>query len=95
MMPHLSYSKKDSEKLKVFHIKPEKMADRAALMTVKWVSFLVNTLSRYNMGTMTEKKWLTRTLILETLSGVPAVVGGLARHMRILRLFKKDNGWIQ
>ena len=57
-------------------------------MTVKVVKFTVDILSRYNISKMTEKKWLTRTLIFETLSGVPAVVGALGRHMRSLRVLK-------
>ena len=63
-MPHLSYAKDEAEKLKVHHLKPEKIPDRAALMTVKMVKFMVDTLSRYKMFNMTEKKWPTRTLIL-------------------------------
>ena len=65
-----------------------KIPDRLALMTVKVVKFTVDILSRYNISKMTEKKWLTRTLIFETLSGVPAVVGALGRHMRSLRVLK-------
>lgn len=64
-------------------------------MTVKTIKFAVNTISGYNMGSMTERKWLTRTLLLETLSVVPGMIGSMCRHMRSLRLFKKDNGWIQ
>lgn len=44
---------------------------------------------------MTEKRWLTRTLLLETLSVVPGMVASMCRHMRALRLFKHDKGWIQ
>jgi hypothetical protein len=71
------------------------LADWSALFTVKVIKFTVDTITRYNISPMTEKRWLTRTLLLETLSVVPGMVGSMCRHMRSLRLFKKDNGWIQ
>lgn len=43
---------------------------------------------------MTEAKWLQRFLFLETVAGVPGMVAAMLRHMRSLRLMKRDNGWI-
>lgn len=43
---------------------------------------------------MTEKTWLNRVLFLETVAGVPGFVAGMHRHLRALRLMKRDNGWI-
>jgi hypothetical protein len=42
---------------------------------------------------MTEKKWLTRFIFLESVAGVPGMVGGMLRHLRSLRGLKRDNGW--
>lgn len=42
---------------------------------------------------MTEKKWLTRFVFLESVAGVPGMVGGMLRHLRSLRRMKRDNGW--
>jgi hypothetical protein len=44
---------------------------------------------------MSEKKWLIRFIFLETVAGVPGMVGGMLRHMRSLRAMKRDNGWIE
>jgi len=33
-------------------------------------------------------------MFLETVAGVPGMVGGMARHLRSLRTMKRDNGWI-
>ncbi|PLB55655.1 alternative oxidase [Aspergillus steynii IBT 23096] len=44
---------------------------------------------------MTEKKWLTRFVFLESVAGVPGMVGGMLRHLRSLRRMKRDNGWIE
>jgi hypothetical protein len=45
-------------------------------------------------GIMTENKWINRVLFLETVAGVPGFVAGMHRHLRSLRGFKKDLGWI-
>lgn len=42
---------------------------------------------------MTEKKYLIRNIFLESIAGVPGMVGGMMRHLRSLRRMKKDGGW--
>jgi len=44
---------------------------------------------------MNERKWLVRFIFLETVAGVPGMVGGMLRHFRSLRKMKRDNGWIE
>ncbi|KAI9834954.1 MAG: Alternative oxidase, mitochondrial precursor [Sarea resinae] len=48
--------------------------------------------SRFDMN---ERKWLIRFIFLESVAGVPGMVGGMLRHLRSLRLMKRDNGWIE
>ena len=43
---------------------------------------------------MSEKKWLYRILFLETIAGVPGMMGGMVRHLNSLRWLKRDQGWI-
>jgi hypothetical protein len=43
---------------------------------------------------MTVSKWVQRCLILETVAGVPGMVGGMARHLKSLRVLHRDKGWI-
>ena len=43
---------------------------------------------------MTDAKWLQRMIFLETVAGVPGMVAGMLRHLRSLRLMRRDNGWI-
>jgi len=45
------------------------------------------------VSTMTEAKWLVRFIFLESVAGVPGMVGGMLRHMHSLRKMKRDNGW--
>ncbi|THH01563.1 hypothetical protein EW026_g1153 [Hermanssonia centrifuga] len=41
-----------------------------------------------------EKQWLARILFLESIAGVPGMVAATLRHLRSLRLMKRDAGWI-
>ncbi|KAG8716184.1 hypothetical protein FRC09_015991 [Ceratobasidium sp. 395] len=43
---------------------------------------------------MTESEWLTRIVFLETVAGVPGMVAATIRHLRSLRLMRRDAGWI-
>lgn len=42
---------------------------------------------------MTEEKWLIRFIFLESVAGVPGMVGGMLRHLKSIRQMKKDQGW--
>ncbi|KIP08097.1 hypothetical protein PHLGIDRAFT_69908 [Phlebiopsis gigantea 11061_1 CR5-6] len=43
---------------------------------------------------LTEQQWLQRILFLETIAGVPGMVAAVLRHLRSLRLMRRDAGWI-
>lgn len=44
---------------------------------------------------MTEKQWLQRFVFLESIAGVPGMVGGMVRHLHSLRLMRRDKAWIE
>jgi hypothetical protein len=44
---------------------------------------------------LTEAQWLVRVIFLESIAGVPGMVGGMLRHLHSLRRLKRDNGWIE
>ena len=44
---------------------------------------------------MTENEWLLRFIFLETIAGVPGMVGGMIRHLRSLRKVEKEGRWIE
>jgi ubiquinol oxidase len=44
---------------------------------------------------MTERKYLVRNIFLESVAGVPGMVAGMMRHLRSMRLMKRDNGWME
>ena len=43
---------------------------------------------------MNERKWINRIIFLETVAGVPGMIGGMQRHLRSLRTLERDHGWI-
>lgn len=43
---------------------------------------------------LSEQQWLQRILFLETIAGVPGMVAATLRHLRSLRLMRRDAGWI-
>ncbi|GFZ46772.1 Alternative oxidase, mitochondrial, partial [Saitozyma sp. JCM 24511] len=43
---------------------------------------------------LSPKGWLFRFILLESFAGVPGMVAGTLRHLRSLRLLRKDGGWI-
>jgi demethoxyubiquinone hydroxylase (CLK1/Coq7/Cat5 family) len=43
---------------------------------------------------MNESLYLKRCIFLETVAGVPGMIGGMLRHLSSLRGLKEDGGWI-
>ncbi|RPD77852.1 alternative oxidase [Lentinus tigrinus ALCF2SS1-7] len=43
---------------------------------------------------MDETQWLRRILFLESIAAVPGMVAAALRHLRSLRLMRRDHGWI-
>ena len=50
--------------------------------------------SFYNPEKMNERNWINRIIFLETVAGVPGMIGGMIRHLKSLRTLEKDHGWI-
>lgn len=43
---------------------------------------------------MTKEKWLARFVVLESVAGIPGSVAGFLRHLRAMRMFRRDMGFI-
>jgi hypothetical protein len=93
-LPHFVYPIEEMEKVKVTHVKPKKMSDWMALYTVKVFRTVYDMTTRYNLKNMTERRWINRCILLETIAGVPGMVGGMCRHLRSIRRFERDKGFI-
>lgn len=68
------------------HHEPENFSDRFALAFTKLARFFADTFFAGRYG--------HRAVVLETIAGVPGMVGGALQHLRSLRRMESDNGWI-
>ena len=73
--------------LQVYHHAPADSADRFALGSVKFLRFLADSFFQRRYG--------HRAVILETVAAVPGMVGGALTHLKSLRRFEDDRGWIK
>ncbi|XP_071941861.1 uncharacterized protein [Antedon mediterranea] len=94
LLPHPIWSEDEVQKVTVTHREPEKRADKLAYYTVQLFRLGFDNFSGFNFGKRTESKWLRRVIFLETVAGVPGMVGGMLRHLRSLRRMERDHGWI-
>ncbi|KAJ3154832.1 hypothetical protein HDU86_004532 [Geranomyces michiganensis] len=94
--PRPIYTPQELAGVKVTHRELTGPRDRVAYALVRLMRWGFDTSTRYSdeTGKMTEKQWLDRIVFLETVAGVPGMVGGVVRHLRSLRLLRRDNGWI-
>ena len=93
-MAHPVYSTKDIERIHYTHKKPEGIRDRIAYGSVQLCRKMMDLATGYNPEKMDERAWLNRVIFLETVAGVPGIIGGMARHLRSLRTLERDHGWI-
>ena len=93
-MAHPVYASKDIDNVHYTHRPPTGIRDRLAHLFVKSARFSTDLLTRYDPDKMDERQWLNRCIFLETVAGIPGMVGGMARHMRSLRTLERDHGWI-
>lgn len=69
------------------HHKAEGLSDAIALALTKFLRFLADTFFA--------KRYGHRAVVLETIAGVPGMVGGMMNHLKSLRLMRDDEGWIK
>jgi len=72
---------------KVIHHKSENFSDYFALACTKFLRFFADTFFAGRYG--------HRAVILETVAGVPGMVGGTLQHLKSLRRIENDRGWIR
>ena len=73
--------------LQVRHFEPVTYGDAFALRLVKLLRFFADAFFK--------KRYGHRAVILETVAAVPGMVGGMLVHLRTLRRFEDDRGWIK
>ena len=71
----------------ITHRKPKKISQYIAFKIVRFLRFFADAFFSMRYG--------HRAVILETVAGVPGMVGGMFQHLRSLRSCKNDDGWIK
>ncbi|KAL2003703.1 hypothetical protein VTN02DRAFT_2734 [Thermoascus thermophilus] len=103
---HPIYTEKQMRDITIAHRQARNWSDWVALGTVRLLRWGMDFVTGYRHPPegaktvpkrfeMTERKWLIRFIFLESVAGVPGMVGGMLRHLRSLRKMKRDNGWIE
>ncbi len=102
---HPTFTKDQMESIKVEHKEPQTISDKIAFKTMRLFRTSFDTLTGYihpPIGEelnpryrMNHKKWLIRFIFLESVAGVPGMVGGTLRHLHSLRALKHDRAWME
>ncbi len=71
----------------ITHRPPADLPDRIALRVVKFMRFFADAFFARRYG--------HRAVVLETVAAVPGMVGGVLQHLKALRRFRDDQGWIR
>lgn len=69
------------------HHAPHGLSDRIALAMTKAL--------RWFADAFFAKRYGHRAVVLETVAGVPGMVGGMMNHLKSLRRMRDDEGWIK
>ena len=72
---------------KIIHFEAKTFSDYFALGCTKFLRFFADTFFAGRYG--------HRAVVLETVAGVPGMVGGTLQHLKSLRRMKSDEGWIR
>lgn len=92
-MSHAVYTNEEVEAIQQTHYEPQSRSDRAALGLLGLVRRTFDRVTGYG-NNMTADKYLTRMIFLETVAGIPGMVGAMVRHLQSLRTMRRDNGWV-
>jgi ubiquinol oxidase len=81
------YTIKDSSTDLKYHHKPKTIGEHLAYGFVRLLRFFADAFF--------SKRYGHRAVVLETVAGVPGIVGGMFQHMKSLRSMNDDKGWIK
>ncbi|MEY4261811.1 MAG: hypothetical protein RLZZ625_647 [Pseudomonadota bacterium] len=72
---------------RIIHHEAESFSDYFALVCTKFLRVFADTFFAGRYG--------HRAVVLETVAGVPGMVGGTLQHLKSLRRIENDQGWIK
>jgi ubiquinol oxidase len=74
---------------------PQSIPHHAARGASDHVALALTKLLRWFADAFFAKRYGHRAVVLETIAGVPGMVGGMMNHLKSLRLMRDDEGWIK
>ncbi|KAE8376152.1 alternative oxidase-domain-containing protein [Aspergillus bertholletiae] len=102
---HPIYTTSELQSIQTAHRNAQDWSDKMALGTVRFLRWGMDLVTgyRHSQGRdvhssrfrMTEQKWVTRFIFLESVAGVPGMVAAMLRHLKSLRRMRRDYGWIE
>jgi len=91
---HGHYTQEELD-VKLTHIEPSGMLDKAAYNSVKVVRVLFDTATGWRNDNITTTNILRRVIYLETIAAVPGMSAAIIRHFKSLRSMERDGGMLQ
>nr|BAD93711.1 alternative oxidase 1b [Candida maltosa] len=105
---HPEFPQQDCENVTVTHREVRSLGDKISYNGIRFFRGCFDLVTGYAVpktnnpdeykGTrweMTEGKWMTRCIFLESVAGVPGSVAGFLRHLHSLRMLRRDKAWIE
>uniref|UniRef100_A0A060T3E8 Alternative oxidase n=1 Tax=Blastobotrys adeninivorans TaxID=409370 RepID=A0A060T3E8_BLAAD len=103
---HPHFTMEEMKQVGVAFHTPKDLSDRIAQKSLKTIRSMFDWATGYKHSPppghendpayqMTPEKWMQRFVFLESVAGVPGMVGGMVRHLHSLRLLRRDRGWIE
>lgn len=109
MFTHPEFKDDECEAIHYEHRTPKSVGDKIAFAAIQTLRLCYDIVTGYKHASnsaevlklegtrwnMTDSKWLTRVIFLESVAGVPGMVAAFIRHLHSLRLMKRDKAWIE
>ncbi|CAI5756380.1 unnamed protein product [Candida verbasci] len=108
MYPHPGYSKESCQNIFFSHREPRTLGDKIAFSLTYGTRRLFDFITGYKdlssddvfqhantRWYMTESKWLSRIIVLESVASCPGAVASFLRHLHSVRLLKRDKAFIE
>uniref|UniRef100_A0A0G4GF82 Alternative oxidase n=1 Tax=Chromera velia CCMP2878 TaxID=1169474 RepID=A0A0G4GF82_9ALVE len=94
LLPHTVWDEEAVNAVTVTHKPPKKITEHLAYRLVMTMRTGFDIVSGYYFGRLSENGWVIRMTFLETVAGVPGMVGAMVRHLKSLGYMRRDYGWI-
>lgn len=93
-LPHPLWTQAECDAIEITHKVPHGFIECLAYSVVWLLRRAYDLFTGYTLGYKSGSCMLRRITILETVAGIPGMVGAAIRHMKSLRSGSRDYGWI-